>query len=184
MPQLPPYEKGEIWAEDTVTTTFLSLFFSPTVPAGIAVVMKTAIAVVIAKDVMCLSWWFAQSPSALVETWYSKYDYYFFFPGDGTKFERPGGYTAGWRHRVYPQQGALQICTPKSNATGVASQLESKGNQGPCCRAWSAPNRGGHCFAGSVWRPFHRKGALLRRQRAWDCFKTITHRSSAGAVWE
>ena len=48
--------KGEIRAEDTVTTTFLSLVFSPTVPAGIAVVMKTAIAVVIAKDVMCLSW--------------------------------------------------------------------------------------------------------------------------------
>ena len=51
MPQLPPYKNGEIWAEDTVTTTFLSLVFSPTVPAGIAVVMRTVIAVVIAKDV-------------------------------------------------------------------------------------------------------------------------------------
>ena len=108
MPQLPPYKNGEIWAEDTVTTTFLSLVFSPTVPAGIAIVMKTVIAVVIAKDVTCLSWWFTQSPSALVETWHSKYDYYFFFAGDRTKFERRGGYTAGWRCRVYPRQGELQ----------------------------------------------------------------------------
>ena len=76
-------------------------------------------------------------------------------------------------------RGNSRICTLQSNATGVASHskccsLRAKGNQGPCCRAWLVPNRGEHCVTGSVWRLFHRKGALLWRQTGWDYFKTHT----------
>lgn len=60
------------------------------VAAGVAVVIGIVTVVVIANNFMCQAT-FAQSPFAFTKTWHSKYNSYFYFPSDGTEFERCGG---------------------------------------------------------------------------------------------